>query len=86
MSSFKTLPSKKTMDHLSDDDLERYHLGKLKDEAELAALEEHLLVCPTCLARAEEAAQYVDAMRAGLIAGEFDREARGHAPAEKPKS
>jgi len=30
-------------DHISDHDLERYHLGMVKDEAELAALEEHYL-------------------------------------------
>ena len=33
------------MDHISDDDLERYYLGMVKDEAELAPFEEHLLAC-----------------------------------------
>ena len=42
------------MTHISDYDLERYHLGMVKDEAELALLEEHLLWCPTCVKRAEE--------------------------------
>ena len=50
--------------HIGDHDLERYHLGMLKDEADLAALEEHLLWCGTCVDRAEAAAQYVDAVRA----------------------
>ena len=50
--------------HISDHDLERYHLGMVKDEAELAALEEHLLWCGACVDRAEAAAQYVDAVRA----------------------
>lgn len=31
--------------HISDEDLEGYHLGTVTDEAELAALEEHLLAC-----------------------------------------
>ena len=60
------------MGHISDDDLECYHLGKILGEAELAPFEEHLLVCAACAERAEEAAQYVDAMRAALIAGYFD--------------
>ena len=33
------------MDDISDHDLERYHLGMVKDEAELASIEEHLLWC-----------------------------------------
>ncbi len=49
--------------HIDDHDLERYHLGMVKDEAELAQLEEHLLWCQGCVARAEAAAQYVDAIR-----------------------
>ena len=50
--------------HISDHDLERYHLGMVKDEAELAAIEEHLLWCGVCVDRAEAAAQYVDTVRA----------------------
>ena len=50
--------------HISDHDLERYHLGMVKDEAELAALEEHLLWCGGCVDRVEAAAQYVDTVRA----------------------
>ena len=58
--------------HISDEDLERYHLGMVKDEAELAALEEHLLACPECVTRAEQASDYADAMRAAIIEGDFD--------------
>lgn len=58
--------------HIADENLERYYLGMVKDEAELAPLEEHLLACPQCVERAEEAADYVDAMRAGIIEGNFD--------------
>ena len=44
------------------------------DEEELAALEEHYLGCPECAKRAEESADYVDAIRAGMILGDFDLE------------
>lgn len=50
--------------HLSQHELERYHLGMVKDEAELAPLEEHILSCAHCARRAEEIADYVDAIRA----------------------
>ena len=52
--------------HLSDDDLERYAMGAVKDEAELAAPEEHLLACSQCIERAEATDRYVEAMRAAL--------------------
>jgi hypothetical protein len=44
----------------------------VKDEAELAAVEEHLLWCSICVDRAEESATYVDSLRAGIIVGNFD--------------
>jgi hypothetical protein len=50
------------------------HLGMVVDEAELAPLEEHLLSCPRCVERAEEAAAYVDTLRAAMITGNFDLE------------
>ena len=53
--------------HISDYDLERYCLGRVKDEAKLASLEEHLMVCPACLGRAESTQEYVDTIRAALI-------------------
>jgi hypothetical protein len=62
------------MEHICDHDLERYHLGMVRDEAELAAIEEHLLWCPICVDRAEESADYVDELRAGIIMGNFDLE------------
>ena len=62
------------MNHISAYDLERYHLGMVVDEAELAPIEEHLLWCPKCVERAEESADYVDAIRAGIILGNFDLE------------
>jgi hypothetical protein len=60
------------MNHIPDHDLERYHLGMIVDEAELAPFEEHLLGCPECAERAEQAADYVDTMRAAIIKGNFD--------------
>jgi hypothetical protein len=60
------------MKHISDHDLERYHLGMVVDEAELARLEEHLLGCPRCVKRAERAAEYVDTIRAAIVKGDFD--------------
>ena len=44
------------------------------DEAELATLEQHLLVCPACVIRAEAAAAYGDAMWGGIICRDFDVE------------
>jgi hypothetical protein len=35
--------------HIPDDDLERYTMGAVTDERELAPLEEHLLWCHGCL-------------------------------------
>jgi hypothetical protein len=62
------------MNHLTDHDLERYHLGMVKDEAELAALEEHILGCAECADRAEASADYVDLMRKAIIEAGWDLE------------
>lgn len=60
--------------HISDDDLERYYLGLVTGESELAILEEHLLVCAECVDRMKETQDYVDAIRAGMTLGGFDLE------------
>jgi hypothetical protein len=60
------------MDHIDDHDLERYHLGMVTEEQDLRRIEEHLLWCGDCIRRAEESADYVDAIRAGLIRGNWD--------------
>jgi anti-sigma factor RsiW len=52
--------------HIDDHDLERYYLGMVDQEDELSRLEEHLLCCPECVARAEQTQRYVDAMRQAL--------------------
>ena len=54
-------------EHISDHDLERYYLGMVTEEDELAPLEEHILCCPVCAERAEETQDYVDAMRVALM-------------------
>ncbi len=46
--------------HPSEEDLERYSIGKLAEE-QLASLEEHLLVCETCQERLSEVDAYVKA-------------------------
>ena len=58
--------------HITDHDLERYHLGMVTDETELAGLEEHVMACPACAERAEETADYVDVMRKAIIKGDHD--------------
>jgi hypothetical protein len=62
------------VNHISDHDLERFHLGLMLDEAELASIEDHLLWCHSCVDRAGESAQYVDDFRAAIIVGNFDLE------------
>jgi anti-sigma factor RsiW len=52
--------------HIADHDLERYYLGMIEGEDELAQLEEHLLCCPECVNRAEQTQHYVDALRVAL--------------------
>ena len=53
--------------HITDHDLERYYLGMVKDESELAAMEEHILACEPCAKNADSAQDYVDAMRAAAL-------------------
>jgi hypothetical protein len=60
--------------HISDRVLERYHLGMVRRERELARIEEHYLGCPRYADRAERAADCVDMLRAAIIEGNFDLE------------
>jgi hypothetical protein len=63
------------MEHFADHDLERYYLGMVPDDSpEEQAIEEHLLWCQECIARAGESDRYVDAIRAAVIVGNFDLE------------
>ncbi len=54
-------------DHISDHDLERYYLGMVTEEDELAPLEEHFLGCAFCAERAEQTQDYVDAIRVAML-------------------
>ena len=56
------------LEHISAEDLERYCLGRIKYEAELAPIEEHLLVYPVCVDRAEQQQDLIDWIRAVLKA------------------
>ena len=64
------------MDHLSDDTLERYCLNTVYDRAQLTLIEGHLLVCHSCIERAEEAERYVKAMRSAIVRHDLDLEVR----------
>lgn len=52
--------------HLSDDDLERYLMGQIPDDAELAQVEEHVIACVACQKRAEAMGDYITAMKEAL--------------------
>lgn len=54
--------------HTTDHDLERYYLGMITDEGELAPVEEHLLWCAYCVDRAIEIQDYIDSVRIGALA------------------
>ncbi|MEP7362279.1 MAG: hypothetical protein ABI972_03420 [Acidobacteriota bacterium] len=58
--------------HISDHDLERYYLGMVTREEELATLEEHLLCCPSCVERSEETEDHVDLIRRTIILEHYD--------------
>jgi hypothetical protein len=51
---------------ISDHDLERYHLGLVTREEELANPEEHLARCPKCVEETEETQHYVGALWVAL--------------------
>jgi hypothetical protein len=55
-----------TIQCASDESIEAYSLGKVTDDFELAAIEEHLLVCHGCQDRLADADVYKRAMRAAL--------------------
>lgn len=57
-------------EHIDDHDLERYYLGMVTEEEDLAPLEKHILGCSLCAGRAEETQDYVDTMRVALNASQ----------------
>src|SRR5688572_10548843 len=66
--------------HLSVDLLERYLLKRLP-EAELDALDEHLMVCHACVDRAEQAQSELLLLRQALANMGFERRKEGKLPA-----
>ena len=60
-------PETNSVNHISELDLERYYLGMVKDEGELASLEDHLVACPACVERAASTQDYVNTIRAALM-------------------
>jgi hypothetical protein len=57
-----------TVDHLSDEDLERYYLGMVADDStDSARIEEHLLWCQECLDRCIATELYIDQLRITLL-------------------
>jgi len=59
--------------HPSEEVLERYLFGSIPEQ-ELEQVEEHLLVCHTCVAAAEQLLSFVKSLRSSLE------------PAQKPKT
>ena len=53
--------------HISVHDAERYYLGMVTGEEELAPLEEHLLWCHACLDLVQGTENYVDTTQVGLL-------------------
>ena len=53
-------------DHIPEDSLEAYAMGKIP-VLDRASLEEHLLVCPTCQTQLEETTEYIRLVRSALL-------------------
>jgi len=51
------------INHIAEDALECYAMGKLSDE-ENVPLEEHLLICPQCQTRLEQMDEYIQVIKA----------------------
>ena len=74
----KMNPDRKNSEHIADHDLERYHLGMIVGEIELAPLEEHLLACSDCAERAQATADYIDLIRRVTIVPTIGARAVGY--------
>ena len=66
--------------HISDDLLDEYALKRLP-EAEAAALEEHLLICPHCQERLQLTDDFIAALRATLASRAGSQNQPGHGEA-----
>ncbi|GEM_PF-4607992 len=54
------------VNHLSDEELERYLTGMIHHDAEVAYVERHLFKCPDCEERMKNMQDALDAIQAGL--------------------
>jgi anti-sigma factor RsiW len=61
------------MEHIRDEDLELYCLGRATN-AQLAPIEEHLLSCPECLQRVQQMLAAIDSLREALRRMEEEQE------------
>ena len=52
---------------MCDNDLERYLLGYVTDESELAMIEEHLLICERCIEQTERIGIEMARIRHALV-------------------
>ena len=68
------------LDHADEGQLERYSLSAL-DEADLARIEEHLLICETCRERLQEEEAYAAAMRGAAQSLRLETQFRARQPA-----
>lgn len=62
------------MEHIPDEDLELYCLGRATNE-QLAPIEEHLLACPACLEKVQRMLAAIDSLREALRRIEEEAEA-----------
>ena len=60
--------------HVTGHDLERYCLGMVAEEPELATVEEHLLWCHDCLDQLDIIKIYIGAIRRAAFRSGFERE------------
>jgi hypothetical protein len=60
-------------EHIEEDLLEEYALGRLEDEAVIDKIEEHLLICEVCRNQRIQAEAYAIDVRAALIRFEAER-------------
>jgi Putative zinc-finger len=57
--------------HISENNLEAYYMGKVP-ESELARIEEHLLWCHDCLNQLLASERYIKALQKAAARSEFD--------------
>jgi hypothetical protein len=55
------------MDHISTDDLERYHLGRVSDALSVTGIEQHISECRDCADRMLAIERFIYSVRAGVI-------------------